>query len=696
MQEKDSNPGRRQPAIRHCTSQPLRFFGRQTELDLLDAALHGQEPSVVAMVGPGGQGKTAIVQHWLRGLTGRLDDMDGLFLWSFYRGKDSDLCLRELLAYAERLEQPPEVSASFCVERLLPRLRQERWALVLDGTEVVQHEQGQWFGRFVHPELGRLLDELASAPLPGVVVLTSRFPLPSLASRRHARVLSLSTLDQASGRALLASLGVQGDAAELDEAAQAGGLHAKAVELLGTYLTRFAGASAAAQRALAPVVDEAASSEELHVARILAAFHAALPADSKDILALATSFRQPPTEARLLDYLVSPSVRHLLHDTWGRRYVPFQARAVPWLAGQVADLVALRLLERVGTSLTNADQVVIDAHPLVRSGFAGVLGTAGHSAQARAGFLRGRPDRRPPQSLEEAREEVELFHAYADAGLWNEADSTFVALDNPKHRFLAPAFERDLLLRFFAGGDHRQPPLWPGFGRYRSLAICFELLGDYDTALETYRSADAPLRGDALIALGRLQPLIDQAQAAQPWQTLWQAYRAHALCLQGRTDEAARAAQACVPIDIYEWVHVFECLLRLGRLDSLDLRSVLYRSPLSHEHCWSALARRRMRADYVRVQEGAEAALGAEYRELLDAYDRGGLPYERALTRLSYARWLTSAGERDEAQAVAAAALDVGRRYRLTTVEIDALEVQGDAQAPALRSERGILGPSRP
>src|SRR5262249_23578890 len=152
---------------------------------------------------------------------------------------------------------------------------------------------------------------------------------------------------------------------------------------------------------------------------------------------------------------------------------------------------------------------------------------ARQGAQARAGFLRGRPDRRPPATLEEAREEVELFHAYCDGGLWNEADSTYVALDNPKHRFLAPAFERDLLLRFFPEGDCRRPPLWSGFGRYRSLAICFELLGQFDDALEAYRPADAPLRGDALIALGRLEPLLRQEHVEHPWQTLWQAYRAH-------------------------------------------------------------------------------------------------------------------------------------------------------------------------
>src|SRR5687768_12548402 len=106
----------RSPAIHHCTSQPLRFFGRRDELALLDAALAGGNPSVAAFVGPGGQGKTAIVQHWLQSRAG-LSRADGLFLWSFYRGKDSDLCLRELFAYAEGLEAPPEVSASFCVDR---------------------------------------------------------------------------------------------------------------------------------------------------------------------------------------------------------------------------------------------------------------------------------------------------------------------------------------------------------------------------------------------------------------------------------------------------------------------------------------------------------------------------------------------------------------------------------------------------
>jgi hypothetical protein len=685
--------------LHHATSHALHFFGRQPELALLDRAVQGDSPSVVAMVGPGGQGKTAIVQHWLAGLRGRAMDVEGVFLWSFYRGKDSDLCLREMLAYAESLSAAPEVSASFCVDRLLPILRRERWAIVLDGTEVVQHEEGAWFGRFVHPELGRLIDELASAPTPGVVVLTSRFPLPTLTHRHFASTVSLDTLDIDSAVGLLASLGVLGSDLDLAEAARSCGLHAKAVELLGTYLAHFHDGDARQPCGLTEVREPGASDEEWHVARVLSAFQARLTQDTQDVLALATSFRQPPTEPRLLEYLASEPVYDLLHQHWGRTYVAFRDRAAGWLAARIQDLLELRLLERVGQGTVDA-VAVIDAHPLVRRGFDGVLGAGRHHA-VRAGFLRGRPDRRPPDTLEEAREEVELFHAYIAAGLWNEADSTFVALDNPKHRFLAPAFERDLLLRFFPAGDWRQTPLWPGFGRYRSLAICFELLGQFGDALGVYRGADAPLRGDALIALGRLQPFLDQPQAAHPWQTLWQAYRAHALCLLGHEAEALRLAQAVVPVDVYEWVHVFECLLRLGRLDAIDLSSLLYRAPQSHEHRWSALARRRMRADHLRVT-GQAADLGGEYRALLDAYERGGLPFERALTRLSYARWLLMGGKADEAQAVGAVALDLCRRHGMAVLEVDAMELAADiggadqSATATLRHGIGYCGKGRP
>src|SRR5262249_17184651 len=79
--------------IHHCTSHPSRFLGRPAELALLDQAFADNGLSVLALLGPGGQGKTAVAQHWLEPFVAGQRPADGIFLWSFYRGKDVDLCL---------------------------------------------------------------------------------------------------------------------------------------------------------------------------------------------------------------------------------------------------------------------------------------------------------------------------------------------------------------------------------------------------------------------------------------------------------------------------------------------------------------------------------------------------------------------------------------------------------------------------
>jgi hypothetical protein len=262
---------------------------------------------------------------------------------------------------------------------------------------------------------------------------------------------------------------------------------------------------------------------------------------------------------------------------------------------------------------------------------------------------------------------------------------------------LAPALDRDLLLRFFPEHDASRPPLWPRFGRHRDLAVCLEMLGRFDEALPVYREADAPLRGDALLATGRLDPILAQPRAPHPWQMLWGAYRAHALALAGRAKEAVALACALVPVDVYEWTHVFECLLRCGRLDAVDMCSFLYRPAHAGGHRWADLARLRMRADYLRRGESPPADLGETYRTLIEEYDRGGLPWERVLTRLSRARWLLSIGVVDEAQALGTETLQVARRYGMRIAEADALAILGDSAAECeMRRALAYEGPGRP
>jgi tetratricopeptide (TPR) repeat protein len=264
------------------------------------------------------------------------------------------------------------------------------------------------------------------------------------------------------------------------------------------------------------------------------------------------------------------------------------------------------------------------------------------------------------------------------------------------------------LLRFFPDGDWQRPKPGHKGGRWRSLAICLELLGDYEGALLAYPPADAPLRGDALLALGRLAPLLVTPTVAAPWQALWQAYRSHALCLAGRTDEAVRLARSLVPVDVYEWAHAFECLLRADALAGLDLRGLI--ALTLDDHPFAGLARRRIRLDHHRRTAGATPELEREARELIDAYDRAGLPLERTLARLSHGALLAALSRPDEAAAAVEAALRLARQGRLAVLEVDALRWQArllaetgqpgaeDAaeQAAQAAQDRGLRGPSRP
>lgn len=194
------------------------------------------------------------------------------------------------------------------------------------------------------------------------------------------------------------------------------------------------------------------------------------------------------------------------------------------------------------------------------------------------------------------------------------------------------------------------------------------MLGQFEDALAAYPETDAALRGDALIALDRLDPLLNTPAVTPPWDTLWRAYRCHALVLAGRVEEGVALARSLVPVDVYEWVHVFECLLHADHLDAIDLKSVLFRPPHSAEHRWADLARRRMRADYLRRTAPA-TDLNAEYLELMEGYDRAGLPYERALTRLGYAAYLTQKGRREEALAVLNATRELARQSGMRRFE---------------------------
>ena len=144
------------------------------------------------MIGPGGQGKTAIVQHWLSSLLpAPLHKMDRRATASFCGA--SIAARTAIFACVRCSPMPKDSQARRGVGELVRRsaacryCARERWALVLDGAEVVQHEQGRLVRPFRASGTGPTARRTGvGARCRACMVLTSRFPLPTLEHRRHA------------------------------------------------------------------------------------------------------------------------------------------------------------------------------------------------------------------------------------------------------------------------------------------------------------------------------------------------------------------------------------------------------------------------------------------------------------------------------------------------------------------------------
>lgn len=221
------------------------LFGRDAMLKDLDDAWDDKKTNVFALVGGGGVGKSALVNHWLAAMG--QDNYRGarrVYGHSFYSQGTSDGTASADPFFAEALpwfgDEPrteDKRSAWAKGERLAELVRQERTLLILDGMEPLQFPPGPNAGRVTDPGLQALLRDLA-ARNPGLCVVTTREHVADLDNfaDKTARQESLDVLSVAVGARLLKKLGVKGPLKERKEASKAFGNHALALTLLGKYL----------------------------------------------------------------------------------------------------------------------------------------------------------------------------------------------------------------------------------------------------------------------------------------------------------------------------------------------------------------------------------------------------------------------------------------------------------------------------
>lgn len=220
------------------------FVGRESELHELDEALYDSDTNVIVIEGPGGRGKTALVNRWVQHLGEQeWGNLQRVFDWSFFsqgfddRASAIDDFLTTALDWFPG-EVPDTESPRLKVTRLVDRINDVQTLLILDGTEPLQYPPGQKMGEFRESPVQHLVRGLAHSNNGLCVITTRRFPGDLLTFKdRTVSHLELGPLDPDVGAHLLRNLGVKGPSETLEEVSKEYDGDCLSLTLLGSYLT---------------------------------------------------------------------------------------------------------------------------------------------------------------------------------------------------------------------------------------------------------------------------------------------------------------------------------------------------------------------------------------------------------------------------------------------------------------------------
>jgi hypothetical protein len=302
------------PCVVHPLPRAPHFVGREAELETLRAFWRDNFRGVLALIGLGGAGKTAVAARFLDELMGpnATPRPGGLFVWSFYLQPDAGFFLQEAYRYFARGSAPGTSAKGTGLLHLLhdamaiggPHL------LVLDGLERVQRQEGAGnYGQIEDPLLKGLLARLAEGAGSAVALVTSRFPLTDLATCSSYRSIDLGGLDSEAARALLRARGVQSDDAALAELVSAYGAHALTLDHLGGVIGQFLGGDARRAPEAPALASPGADRQALRLARLLRAYEEHLPPAELALLCRLCLLRRSVTEDQVAHlFLCSPPV----------------------------------------------------------------------------------------------------------------------------------------------------------------------------------------------------------------------------------------------------------------------------------------------------------------------------------------------------------------------------------------------------
>lgn len=447
-------------ALNNAPAPLPEWVGRADLLKAISEDWANPDCRVTGLIGFGGEGKSSLARRWLDDL---LKDEsqpqpDGVFWWGFYERRNVDEFFEAALKYMSsgRIDPREYPSTNARAHLIAAMLTRGRHLFILDGLEVMQHQEGDQYGLLTNTDLRDFLSFLAAPEHDSFCLFTSRAPLLDLMEYTTYTHRDVTRLSEEDGRALLRKVGVKGDDEKLDKVVSDWDGHALILSLLGAYLADLYGGDVAYIKEIPPPTADEARYERVH--RVLRRYDEHLTDAERAFLMIFSAFRTLIKETAFAPVFRAEMGPEALN-------APLTALNDAAFEAMVERLVAYRLLRY------DRRERHYTAHPLIRAHYSERLGEANRS-QIQAVHERIKDyhlsiagDTPENPTLDDLAPVIEAVHHACRAGAYDEAERIrWERIYKGDRRMLVDelgAWEiaLALMLKLFPDGDTTQEPL---------------------------------------------------------------------------------------------------------------------------------------------------------------------------------------------------------------------------------------------
>lgn len=485
------------PSLKDAPLPLPEWVGRDDLLRAISADWADPAHRVTGLIGFGGEGKSSLARQWLDSLLTDPNQLqpEGVFWWAFYDRPNVDEFFEAALAYVGGgLLDPRNItSANLKAHVIAGMLYARRYLFVLDGIEVMQHQDGDRYGLLTSGDLREFLGLFAAPGHSSFCLITSRAPLLDLMEFTTYVHHEVDRLSDAEGRALLRKVGVKGGSdAVLDGVVHDWGGHALTLSLLAAYLKDQHGGDVAHIGTIPPPIAAEPRYERVH--RVLRRYDEHVSEAEQRFLMVFSAFRTPVAESAFARVFRAKTAADALN-------APLTALDDAAFARLLQRLVSYRLLRY------DADQGQYTTHPLIRAHYFARL-SASDAAQVRTThahikdhYLALAGDMPHFPTLDDLKPLIEVVYHACHAGAYDEAHRIGRERIDQGHSYVMThqlgAYETRLalILEFFPGGNPAgEPQVSDPGGRafiLNEVGVCLMALGRLNETAPFYERAKA-------------------------------------------------------------------------------------------------------------------------------------------------------------------------------------------------------------